>query len=629
MIRIFFYSFINFTSKELEKKYEHDLETIKETYENNMQKVRDEKLQQENVHSKELAVFQAQVVNYKKTVEALRLELMNHSETQSSRTNSSLQRSKIDDLGDDLLNEQIRLHKIQLDDITAKYMAAASVLESKESIERSLEQALSDVASLKQENEMLKFKLDDLTARYSAAQSLLENNQMHERSLNTKIFDLEKTLSRLSGISSSSSPFDATVYQNIDDFATHYQHHIHELEEKTQLEKKLQSRIDDLEKSIQIANDELEQSNNMNRSYEKQLKEMKNTCDKLQQEASRNKNEEIENLKTMLHEKEVENNDYKTKLQEINDRTKRVETEREKLKNGLVAAWAECAEYKRLNQTLMGESKIDDSVLSEKSHLIEDNNNFDLFLDQSNKSSTNDSTKTIANISTNDLIKLQTDIESLTKENERLINELKDSTAKLLNYQEIEKIIDNYQEQFEKLKNENEKLLQQIVDFKDEAECIDSLKQCVDRLNKENEKFIQRIDEICAKHKGEINELEKKHQNEMEELRTYFEEKCLQMEKQYSEEIFSQQSKKMSDDSEIEELTEDLYFGGGAGDCVNVTNFDSHSKVEASLTNGESIIAEYKAKIDSLQEALRNIKEKGSRTSLLKAVNQVNFFFFY
>ncbi|XP_043477475.1 A-kinase anchor protein 9-like isoform X3 [Leptopilina heterotoma] len=611
---------------ELEKKYEHELETIKETYENNMQKIRDEKIQQENVHSKELAVFQAQVVNYKKTVEALRLELMNHSEMQSSRTNSSLQRSKIDDLGDDLLNEQIRLHKLQLDDMTAKYMAAASVLESKESIERSLEQALSDVASLKQDNEMLKFKLDDLTARYAASQSLLENNQMHERSLNTKIFDLEKTLSRLSGISSSSSPFDATVYQNLDDFATHYQHHIHKLEEKTQLEKKLQSRIDDLEKSIRIANDELEQANNMKRSYEKQLKEMKNTCDKLQQDASRNKNEEIENLKTLLHEKEVENNEYKTKLQEINDRTKRVETEREKLKNGLVAAWAECAEYKRLNQTLMGESKIDDSVLSEKSHIIEDNNNFDLSnlsLEQStNKSSTNDSTKTIANISTNDLIKLQTDMESLTKENERLMNELKDSTVKLLNYQEMEKIIDKYQEQFEKLKNENEKLLQQIVDFKDEAECIDSLKQCVDRLNKENEKFIQRIDEICTKHKGEISELEKKHQNEMEELRTYFEEKCLQMEKQYSEEIFSQQSKKMSDDSEIEELTEDLYFGGGAGDCANVTNFDSHSKIEASLTNGESIIAEYKAKINSLQEALRNIKEKGSRTSLLKAVNQ-------
>lgn len=50
----------------------------------------------------------------------------------------------------------------------------------------------------------------------------------------------------------------------------------------------------------------------------------------------------------------------------------------------------------------------------------------------------------------------------------------------------------------------------------------------------------------------------------MEGLRTYFEQKCLQMEKQYSEEIFSQQSKKMSDnDSEIEELTEDLYMGGG------------------------------------------------------------------
>ncbi|XP_051157468.1 pericentrin-like isoform X3 [Leptopilina boulardi] len=613
---------------ELEKKYDHELESIKETYEKNIQKIRDEKIKQENVHSKELAVFQAQVVNYKKTVEALRLELMNRSELQSSRTNSSLQRSKVDDLGDDLLNEQIRLHKIQLDDMTAKYMAAASVLESKESIERSLEQALSDVAALKQENEILKFKMDDLTARYAAAQSLLENNQMHERSLNTKIYDLEKTLSRISGISTNSSPFDATVYQNLDDFATQYQHHLLELEEKSHLEMKLQSRIQDLEKNIREANDELEQANNMKRSYEKQLKEMKNTCDKLIQDASRNeKNDEIENLKKILHEKENENNEYKNKFQEINERAKKVEIEREKLKNGLAAAWAECAEYKRLNQTLMGESRIDDSMISEKSHIIEEsNNNLDLTnLEQSgNKSSTNDSTKTIANISNNEFMKLQEDFEFITKENERLVNEIKEVTVKLKNYQEMEKIIDKYKEQFEKLRNENEKLLNQITELKDEAESIDSLKQCIDRLNKENEKFVQRIDEICAKHKGEINETEKRHQDEMEELRTYFEQKCLQMEKQYSEEIFSQQSKKMSDDSEIEELTEDLYYGGG-GDCgANVTNFDSHSKIETSLTNGEqtTTIAEYKAKIESLQETLRNIKENGSRTSLLKAVNQ-------
>lgn len=627
--------------QELEKKYERELESIKNIYENNMQKIREEKIQQENVHSKELAVFQAQVVNYKKTVEALRNELMNRSESQSSRSNTSL-RSKVDELGDDMLNEQIRLHKIQLDDMTAKYMAAASVLESKESIERSLEQALSDVAALKQENEILKFKMDDLSARYAAAQSLIENNQMHERSLNSKIYDLEKTLSRFSGISSNSSAFDATVYQNFDDFATQYQHHLLELEEKTHLEKKLQTRIEELEKSIQTSYDELEQANNAKRSYEKQLKEMKNTCDKLMQESSsresRNEKEEIENLRKILEEKEAENFDYKNKFQEINERTKKVEIEREKLKNGLAAAWAECAEYKRLNQTLMGDSKIEDSMISEKSHLIEEsNNNLDLnmtnlSLEQTvNKSSTNDSTKTIANCSNNEeLTKLQMEIESLVKNKESLIKELKEATEKLKNYQEMEKIIDKYHEQFEKVKNENEKLLKEIGDLKDEAENIDSLKQCVDRLNKENEVFVQRIDEMCEKHKGEINDAERRHQEEAEELRTYFEQKCLQMEKQYSEEIFSQQSKKMSDDSEIEELTEDLYFGGG-GDCTNAANFDSRSKVDSSLTNGEQnpIIAGYKEKIESLQEALRNIKEKGSRTSLLKAVNQVIFSTFF
>lgn len=65
------------------------------------------------------------------------------------------------------------------------------------------------------------------------------------------------------------------------------------------------------------------------------------------------------------------------------------------------------------------------------------------------------------------------------------------------------------------------------------------------------------------------SEMEEKHAKEMEELRTYFEQKCLQMEKQYSEEIFSQQSRKMSDnESEIEELTEDLYVGGNTAVCL-------------------------------------------------------------
>lgn len=44
-------------------------------------------------------------------------------------------------------------------------------------------------------------------------------------------------------------------------------------------------------------------------------------------------------------------------------------------------------------------------------------------------------------------------------------------------------------------------------------------------------------------------ELETKHAQEMEDLRTYFERKCSDLEKQYSEEVFSQQSRRHSNDT--------------------------------------------------------------------------------
>lgn len=57
-------------------------------------------------------------------------------------------------------------------------------------------------------------------------------------------------------------------------------------------------------------------------------------------------------------------------------------------------------------------------------------------------------------------------------------------------------------------------------------------------------------------------ELESKHAKEMEELREYFEKRCVDMEKQYSEDVFSQHSRKASEDlnsdaSDQENLPED------------------------------------------------------------------------
>lgn len=111
----------------------------------------------------------------------------------------------------------------------------------------------------------------------------------------------------------------------------------------------------------------------------------------------------------------------------------------------------------------------------------------------------------------------------------------------------------------------------------------------------------------------------------MEVLRTYFEQKCLQMEKQYSEEIFSQQSKRISDnDSETEELTDDLYFGG-AGDCLNA---NSNSRAATSDANEESLKdkmgAEKQARLeieyeDSIQALRQELEHKVKKIQIIKA----------
>jgi len=107
-------------------------------------------------------------------------------------------------------------------------------------------------------------------------------------------------------------------------------------------------------------------------------------------------------------------------------------------------------------------------------------------------------------------------------------------------------------------------------------------------------------------------ELEARHAKEMEELRTYFERKCLQMEKQYSEEVFSQQSKRISDnDSETEELTDDLYFGG-AGDCLNVSNsrVATPNAIEESLKS-KILDAEDQARLEmEYEESIRALRQE-------------------
>lgn len=71
---------------------------------------------------------------------------------------------------------------------------------------------------------------------------------------------------------------------------------------------------------------------------------------------------------------------------------------------------------------------------------------------------------------------------------------------------------------------------------------------------KETEMEVGRWRQIVDKAKGNSpdidelrRELDAKHSKEMEELREYFEKRCVDMEKQYSEDVFSQHSKRMED----------------------------------------------------------------------------------
>ncbi|XP_015171132.1 PREDICTED: golgin subfamily A member 4-like isoform X2 [Polistes dominula] len=671
--------------KDLTTKHESELKNICLKYEEHLQSLKEEnklladRLNKElpdleSRHAKELSVFQAQLAHYKKTVETLKLELVNRSEAQNrAQAAADIFNSKFEELQiqaensrrlqelnnlkeKELLKEQIELHKIQLDEITSKYVAATSVLESKESMERSLEQALLNSATLKQENNELKFQLDDLSSRYTAAQSLIESNQVHERTMSSRIYDLEKSLSRLSGINVSMlSELNETTYQTLDEVTIKFQLTKHKLEEKEKLEKKLIEKIQELENDGYKMKKELEQATFTNKSYEKQLKDTKNMCDKLETEIislresnltnyvppenitnsdSKNvnvidKNEsvemlqkiavyenEIKELKQNLEKKNIENIDCMEKLNAIVKQMKQSEDECKQLKSGLAVAWAQCAEVEeKLNHTLaMHDSTIDISLpLSEfcaalPKHFGSNKSYNDFTNDTQNSFSETSNLDNIKQQNDEKMKSLQKEITNLTQENENLFKEIEHLSEKQSNYDEISNKLHQYCVLCDKLESEKQSLLDENRKLKANWEEINVLHKSLDDLQLERNKLQKNINNLIEQHEHEINaiksdsakelkamqtlllnvkegniglnelknELEIRHAKEMEELRTYFEQKCLQMEKQYSEEVFSQQSKKMSDnDSEIEELTEDVYFGG-AGDCLNVGNVSRH-----------------------------------------------------
>ncbi|XP_011059724.1 PREDICTED: A-kinase anchor protein 9-like isoform X3 [Acromyrmex echinatior] len=693
--------------KETTSKYEAEITNIKAKHEECMKVLKNEnkmladRLNKElpdleSRHAKELSVFQTQLSHYKKTVEALKLELVNHAESQKvAQSEVHLYKVKLDELKfeaenerrmqnlhfqkeKELLNEQIKLHKIQLEEMTSKHITSMSILESKESIERSLEQALSNAAALKQENDTLKFKLDDLSCRYSTAQSIIENSQVHDRTLSGRLYigDLEKSLSRLDATSVSTvSELGETMYKTFDEEAIQHQLTKRKLEEKMEIEQLLVEKVSVLETDLAKANNKLKEADITKKTYEKQLKDMKNAYDKLQQEvislrefshatssdapiqnSSKNvlvniesdsawqietQQQEIESLKLLLEEKETENARYRKDLTEMTEKTKQMEMQCQQLTNGLAHAWAQCAEFEeRLSQTLglSDSSKMNislNSTISSK-HLKENQDLDDSILNQNTASQ-----KKVLELNIADTL-IDTKNNYL-KNNENLYEELQQILENKPNLDEVKLKLSRYYALCEKIVIAKAQSSKENITLPQNSE--NSLQRSLENLWTEKEKLSQEIEEMMNRRKAELEsvktdsakeisrlrsllqnfkdgnaslndlrtELEARHTKEMEELRTYFEQKCLQMEKQYSEEVFSQQSKRISDnDSETEELTDDLYFGG-AGDCLNVSNSRAAtpSAIEESLKskildaeNQARLETEYESSIRALQKEL-------------------------
>ncbi|KAF5306240.1 hypothetical protein FQA39_LY08938 [Lamprigera yunnana] len=145
--------------------------------------------------------------------------------------------------------------------------------------------------------------------------------------------------------------------------------------------------------------------------------------------------------------------------------------------------------------------------------------------------------------------------ETLTQPQIPLMKEVKDSINACIE-SKLSEYRDMYELEFKKLEDklESEKNIY-------ESE-IAQLREILDRIQCDPNDIV-----VLRK------ELEAKHAKEVEELRMYFEQKCADLEKQknthYSEEVFSQQSRKMSESSLCSE-TSDILFSGPGGDTGQI-----------------------------------------------------------
>ena len=123
------------------------------------------------------------------------------------------------------------------------------------------------------------------------------------------------------------------------------------------------------------------------------------------------------------------------------------------------------------------------------------------------------------------------------------------------------------------------------------------------------------------------HELEMKHTQEMADLRGYFEKKCADMEKQYSEDVFSQQSKKMAGDNSTDVSDKEEFPEENGG----YTKHDSPKKREifASPTHQKITPTELDENVKnagddlaSIYDSIQNVKQH--YTDKINEINRQN-----
>jgi len=99
----------------LKAKHEECMKVLKDENKMLADRLNKELPDLESRHAKELSVFQTQLAHYKKTVEALKLELVNHAESQKiAQSEVHLYKAKLEELRFEAENER-RMQNLHFD----------------------------------------------------------------------------------------------------------------------------------------------------------------------------------------------------------------------------------------------------------------------------------------------------------------------------------------------------------------------------------------------------------------------------------------------------------------------------------------------------------------------------------